>query len=412
MNFLTQIRLVLRNLLARRGRAALTVLGIVIGVAGVITIIALGAGAQSLVVSQVSSLGSNLIGILPGKSDESGPPAAVFGVQITTLTLEDAQALLNNPQIPHIEAVAPFVRGSGTIVWQNRQVDTFYSGTLSSMPTVQNTPLAQGRFFNSAEEKGANVAVLGFDVKEQLFGERNAIGEIIKLQNIPLEVIGVAKKQGTVAFQNQDDQIFIPLSIAQKQLLGINYLQFIRAKVDSAENVKSTVSDVEKLLKERHRIKNDEDIDFSVRDLASALTLITSITNALRLFLAAMAGIALVVGGIGIMNIMLVTVTERTREIGLRKAVGATSGNIRNQFLLESGIVTLLGGIIGIILGALLSYGIALGARYAGYAWDFVISPSSVLLAVGVSVLTGVVFGLYPAVKASRLDPIEALRYE
>ncbi len=412
MNLVTQLRLVISNLLSRKGRAFLTILGIVIGVAGVITIISLGAGAQSLVVSQISTLGSNLIGILPGKSDETGPPAAVFGVQITTLVMEDANALLNNPRLPHLTAVAPFVRGSGTVVWQDKQVDTFYSGTTSSLPDVQNTPLEDGRFFSPQEERGANVVVLGYDVKEQLFGDKKAIGEVVKLENVPLEVIGVAEKQGTVAFQNQDDQVFIPLVIAQKQLLGINYLQFIRARVDSAENVKSTVTEVEKLLKERHRIKNDEDIDFSVRDLASALNLINSITNALRLFLAAMAGIALVVGGIGIMNIMLVTVSERTREIGLRKAVGATASNIRNQFLLEASTVTVLGGIIGIVVGSSLSYAIALGARYAGYTWDFVISPTSIVLAVGVSALTGIIFGLYPAVKASKLDPIEALRYE
>jgi putative ABC transport system permease protein len=384
----------------------------VIGVAGVITIISLGAGAQSLVVSQVSSLGSNLIGILPGKSDETGPPAAVFGVQVTTLTLDDAESLINNPRLPAIVAVAPYVRGWGTITYTNKQVDTFYSGTLASKISVENTPIELGRFFSAQEEKGANVVVLGYDVKEQLFGNTNPIGEVIKLGSIPLEVVGVAKKQGTVAFQNQDDQVFIPLPIAQKQLLGINYLQFIRAKIDSSENVASTVKEVDKILRERHRIKNEADVDFSVRDLASALNLIKTITDALRLFLAAMAGISLVVGGIGIMNIMLVTVTERTREIGLRKAVGATSGNIRNQFLLESAVVTLLGGIIGIIIGALLSYLIALGARYAGYTWDYVISLGSIALAVGVSVGVGVLFGLYPAVKASHLDPIEALRYE
>lgn len=413
MNFYSEIKLVIKGLLSRKGRSFLTILGIVIGVAGVITIISLGAGAQSLVLSQLTSLGSNLIAVIPGKSDETGPPAAVFGVQITTLTLDDATSLLNNPRLPHVTAVAAFVRGSGTVVWRNQSVDTSFTATQGSLPNVQNTPIAQGRFFDEREERGgANVLVLGWDVKQELFQDQDPIGQVVKIKNVPFEVIGVAKKQGTVAFQNQDDQVYIPLSIGQKQLLGINYLQFIRAKVDETVYVKSTIEEINQILKERHHIQSDDEIDFSVRDLADAIKLIGSITDALKLFLAAMAGISLVVGGIGIMNIMLVTVAERTREIGLRKAVGATRKNIRNQFLLESGTVTLLGGIIGILTGSLLAYGIALGARYAGYTWDFVISLTSVLLAVGVSVAVGIIFGYYPARKAAKLNPIEALRYE
>ncbi len=413
MKLYSELKLVIRGLLSRKGRSFLTILGIVIGVAGVITIIALGAGAQSLVLSQIESLGSNLVGVLPGKSDETGPPAAVFGVQVTTLTLEDAKAMKDKTRLPNIVAVASFVRGSGTIVYGDKSVDTFYSGTEASMPEVQNTPLQDGRFFTEAEERGgANVMVLGFDVKEELFPNSNPLGEVVKIKNVPFAVIGVAKKQGTVAFQNQDDQVYIPLVIAQKQLLGINYLQFIRAKVDSGTNVAYTIAGIDQLLRERHRVGKNEDVDFSVRDLASAIKLLGSITDALRLFLAAMASISLVVGGIGIMNIMLVTVAERTREIGLRKAVGATNGNIRNQFLLESGTVTLLGGLVGIVVGALLSYLIAVGARYAGYTWAFVISPISIIVAVGVSVAIGIIFGYYPARKASKLNPIEALRYE
>lgn len=413
MGLLSEIRLVIKGLLSRKGRSFLTILGIVIGVAGVITIISLGAGAQSLVVSQLTSLGTNLIGILPGKSDETGPPAAVFGVQVTSLTLDDAKALADKTRFPHIAGVAAFVNGPATVVWNSQNIDTSFSGTLGTLPEVQNTPIAAGRFFTEEEGRsGANVTVLGWDVKELLFGNSDPLGQVVKIKNVPFEVIGVTSKQGTVAFQNQDDIVYIPLVIAQKQLLGINYLQFIRARVDHPEQVKATITEVETLLKERHRIKRDEDVDFSVRDLADALKLITGITDALKLFLTAMAGIALVVGGIGIMNIMLVTVAERTREIGLRKAVGATNKNIRNQFLLESSIVTLLGGVVGIIVGTLLAYAVALGARYAGYTWDFVVSPVSILLAVGVSVLVGIIFGYYPARKAAKLNPIEALRYE
>jgi putative ABC transport system permease protein len=200
--------------------------------------------------------------------------------------------------------------------------------------------------------------------------------------------------------------------IAQKQLLGIKHVQFIRAKVDGPDFLKSTMNDIDQVLRERHHIKTEEEIDFSVRDLADAIKLVTGITDALRLFLVLMAAIALVVGGIGIMNIMLVTVAERTREIGLRKAIGATRIQIRNQFLSEAIVLTLVGGLLGIIFGVFISYIIALGARFAGYDWAFIISPVAIILAVGVSVLTGVIFGIYPAIKASKLDPIVALRYE
>ncbi len=421
MNFFSTVKLVLRTLLARKGRSFLTILGIVIGVAGVIIIIALGAGAQSLVLSQVTKLGTNLIGVLPGKSNETGPPAAVFGVQVTTLTNDDVEAMKDKTRAPHITALAAFARGSGAVLWQNKDIDTFYSGTQASYTLVQNAEVEQGRFFDEAEERaGANVAVLGFTVKEELFGEADPIGQVIKINtltslglgSVPFRVVGVMAKQGNAGFQNQDDQVFIPLIVAQQQLLGIRYLQFIRAKVDSAENVKAAIADVSQLLMERHRIKNQGDIDFSVRDLADAIKVLTGITNALRLFLVAMAGIALLVGGIGIMNIMLVTVAERTREIGLRKAVGASNQAVRNQFLLEAGSLTCLGGFLGIILGSLIAYLAALGARYAGYEWAFVISPLSIILAVGVSILTGVIFGLYPAFKAAKLNPIDALRYE
>lgn len=412
MNFYGDLKMVIAGLRARAGRSFLTILGIVIGVAGVVVIIALGAGAQSLVLGQINKIGTNLIAVLPGKSNENGPPAAVFGIQIKTLTTEDAKAMADPTRFSHIVAVSSVVQGRETVVWRNESVDTQFTGTDAARTTVQNIPIESGRFFDEKEELAGNVVVLGFDVKQQLFGDTDPLGEIIKIKNVPFKVIGVQAKQGTVAFQNQDDQVYIPLAIAQQQLLGIRHLQAINAKIDDADFVDATIADVRQLLRERHNIDANEDDDFSVRDLAGAIALLTTITDALRLFLVAMAGLSLIVGGIGIMNIMLVTVAERTREIGLRKAVGATNSAVRNQFLLESSITTLVGGILGIALGAGLAYVIALGARYAGYDWAFVISPISVILALGVSALTGIVFGLYPAVKAAKLHPIDALRYE
>jgi putative ABC transport system permease protein len=423
MNFFTEIKLVFKGLLARKGRSFLTILGIVIGVAGVIVIIALGAGAQSLVLGQITKLGSNLLSVQPGKSNEKGPPAQVFGIVITTLVNSDADVLRNNPSIPHAVAANALVRGRATVTWENKTTDTNFIGTDSDYPNVVSFTMQTGEFFTEQQDRGAsNVVVLGSTVSEQLFGDSGTdpIGQVIKVKSgssenaggVPLRVIGVITPRGSAFFQDQDDQIFIPLIIGQQQLLGIRYLQAINIKVDDAVNVDQTLSDVNEVLKQRHRIRDDADVDFTIRNTADAISILTTITDALRIFLTAMAGIALLVGGIGILNIMLVTVAERTREIGLRKAVGANNRAIRNQFLFEAGTLTLLGGLVGIVMGIIAAYLISLLMNKLGYDWAFVISITSVVLAIGVSIITGVAFGLYPALKASKLNPIDALRYE
>jgi putative ABC transport system permease protein len=423
MNFLVTIKLVFRTLRARSGRSFLTILGIIIGVAGVITIIALGAGAQSLILGQITKLGSNILSIQPGKSNEKGPPAQIFGIVITTLVNQDAQALRSSSEVPHASAINAQVTGSASVTWGNKTIDTNFVGTDYAYPNVVDFNMAKGQFIDQQQDQGnANVVVLGSSVSNDLFGGTgiNPIGQVIKIRNasqnesggVPLRIIGVVEPRGSAFFQDQDDMVFLPLEIAQQQLLGIHYLSSINIKVDSADNVSRTIVDVTNVLKQQHRIQKDDDIDFTVRNIADAVTLLSTITDALRLFLTSMAAIALLVGGIGILNIMLATVAERTREIGLRKATGATNGAIMRQFLLEAGVLTFIGGVLGIIFGILISYLIALLMRYLGYDWAFVVSIGSVVLAVGVSILTGVIFGLYPALKASRLNPIEALRYE
>ena len=422
MNFISTIKLVIKNLRARKGRSFLTILGIVIGVAGVIIIIALGAGAQSLILGQVTKLGSNLLSVQPGKSNEKGPPAQVFGIVVTTLTSGDAEALRGN-QVPHATAVNALVRGSATVTAGNKTIDTNFIGTDSYYPQVVNVTMQAGQFFDSQQDQGnSNVVVLGSTVAEELFTSSglDPLGQIIKVKNaastetggIPLRVIGVITPRGTAFFQDQDDQIMLPLTIGQQQILGIHHLQAINIKVAADTYMDETTNNIKDVLNQRHRIKAESDVDYTVRNTASALSMLSTITDALRLFLTAMAAIALVVGGIGILNIMMATVGERTREIGLRKAVGATNKTIRNQFLIEAGLLTSLGGIIGIILGVIVAYLISLLMQYLEYDWAFVVSITSILLAIGVSILTGVIFGLYPAFKASRLNPIEALRYE
>ncbi len=424
-NFVRDLKVLIKDLLTRKGRSFLTILGIIIGVAGVIIIISLGAGAQTLVLGQITKLGTNLVGVMPGKSNENGPPTAVFGVQIKTLSLSDLHAIENKNNVPDVTAVAPFVMGNVTIISGKESVNTSFTATNGNYPKIQNVKMQKGIFFTEEEARTkSNVIVLGHDIARQLFPNGNELGKVVKIKipnnenrkinlgSIPFRVIGVQKKMGTVAFQNQDDKVFIPFLIGQRQLLGINYIQFIRMKVDSPNNIKIVMKDVTRVLRQQHHIRNLSDEDFSVRNLADAIKMLTNITDTLRIFLVLMAGISLVVGGIGIMNIMMVTVSERTHEIGLRKAVGATQKDIRNRFLFESIILTLAGGIIGIILGILISYLVALGARMAGYDWSFVISSIAILLAVGISIITGVIFGLYPATKAAKLNPIDALRYE
>ncbi|MFZ5365144.1 MAG: ABC transporter permease [Patescibacteria group bacterium] len=413
MEFRDAIKISLNNLRANKVRSFLTMLGLVIGITAIIIIMSVGAGAQSLIINQIKNFGTDLIGVLPGSSDESGPPASVFGIIITTLKYEDALALEKRQNVEHALAAAAYITGQGTISWRDVSAQSTYTGTTANYTTVEEAEVARGRFFDESEERSiSRMVVLGPTMAEDLFGDQDPIGETIKIEKSAFKVIGVMKERGVVGLENQDNKIFIPLATAQKLLLGVNHVTLIRVKIDDTAYVDQSIEEIKQTLREQHNIDDPTDDDFSVRSSAQALDIVTTITDALKFFLAAVGGLALVVGGIGIMNIMLIAVNERIREIGLRKAVGARNIHLITQFLVETVVITLVAGAIGIIIGTAFSGAVAAVANYLNYDWDFVVSLQSIALGLGVSSLIGLVFGLYPALKTSKIDPIEALRYE
>jgi putative ABC transport system permease protein len=409
------IKISYKNLMAAKFRSFLTILGIVIGVASVIIIMAIGQSAQALILDQVSGIGSNLIGILPGASDEKGPPSAVLGIKVTTLKYGDLEALRNGKNVPEIIDASGYVLGTVQSVYGNNNLTTSFTGTTASYVNVENSEIQSGRFFNKDEENNmSRVAVIGKNIVQDLFDGEDPIGKTFKMKNQDFTVIGVFKEKGGAGFgtSSVDDSVFIPLLTAQKLLMGIDYIAFVRAKAKSAELVSYAISNIKTTLRERHHIDNPVNDDFSVRDQAQAVEMIKKITNILKYFLLSIGTISLIVGGVGIMNTMLIVVNQRIREVGLRKAVGAKNAHILTQFLIESSAISFFGGVIGIILGIALSFIAALVMRALKYNWPFLISWQSIVVATLVSIGIGILFGIYPARKASRISPMEALRYE
>jgi putative ABC transport system permease protein len=400
-----------KNLMAAKVRSLLTVLGIVIGIASVQIVLSIGESAQQLILGEIRNVGSNLVGVLPGASDEKGPPASVFGVVTTTLKTKDLERVAR--EVPAVTEWSGYVSGSATAKHGSDSYQLSYQGVSAAMPQIENATVATGRFFTEDENQGlSKVVVLGSERAKDLFGDIDPIGERISLGKITVTVIGVLKSRGAAGFSNPDQMVFIPLLTAQKLLLGIDYLNFSRLKVTDEQAVPGAVVDIRRIIREEHKIKDNQSEDFSVRNTADALKILTGITDAVRYFLVFVASLSLFVGGIGIMNIMLIALKQRIREVGLRKALGARDGDIRFQFIAEAVFLSLTGGVIGILLGVLLTFAAAKIIQGLGYDWQFLLTFSSVFEACAVAVIIGIIFGTYPARQAAQTSPMEALRYE
>ncbi|HXF81467.1 MAG TPA: ABC transporter permease [bacterium] len=406
MTLTASIAIALRALAANKLRAALTMLGVIIGVAAVVTMVGIGQGARQSVEAQVQALGSNLLTVFPGSVAQFGVRQGVGSRQ--TLVWEDAEAIAR--EVPDVEAVAAEVSRPAQVVYGAANVSTNVSGVTPTFQEVRNFYAVEGGFITEDDiATRARVAVLGRTVVEHLFGDRDAspLGATIKINRLTFTVIGVMEEKGATGFADRDDVVFIPLSTAQRRLFGVDFVRAIYVKVRTADAMDAAQEQVEQLLRARHRIDPGEEDDFTVRNQADIISAVQGVTRTMTLLLGGIAAVSLLVGGIGIMNIMLVSVTERTREIGLRKAVGATPADILRQFLVESLVLSVTGGIVGLLLGV---GGSRLISALAG--WATFLPPGVLVMAVGFAGAVGIFFGLYPARGAAALDPIVALRYE
>jgi putative ABC transport system permease protein len=407
-SLLASLRIALRALMVNKMRSALTMLGIIIGVGAVIAMIAVGSGAKQRIAEQIASMGSNMLIVLSGSSTSGG---LRFGTgTVPTLTVDDAKAILN--EIPAVKYVSPILSGVAQVVFGNQNWSTIVNGATPEVLEIRDWPLASGRPFTQQDVDGATkVCLLGKTVVDNLFGGIDPIGQIVRIKKVPFTVVGVLASKGQSTWgQDQDDAIFIPLTTAQKRLFGMQFpgmVRIITVQAREPEVMKEVESQINDLLRQRHRLQPKQDNDFSVRNLTEIAASAEQSAGVMSLLLGAIASISLIVGGIGIMNIMLVSVTERTREIGIRIAVGAKGRDILLQFLIESLVLSLIGGMMGIGIGIA---GTLVLARFT--QWPTLFSIDAILLAFLFAGSVGVFFGFYPARKASMLNPIEALHYE
>ncbi len=405
MTALATFHLALRALQRNKLRSLLTMLGIVIGVGAVVAMVGIGNGAKAQVEAQIATLGQNVILIFPGSSFSGGVQSGSGGVG--TLKLEDAKAIAD--EVSGVVAVSPGTRVTSQLGFGNQNWSTSVAGEAPEYFDIRQWEIVEGSGFTEQDVRAASkVAVIGATVAKQLFGEEESIGQIMRVRNVPFQVIGVLKPKGTsIMGSDQDDVVIVPYSTVMKRLSGATNLRMISVQCISEDRTQAVVNGITDLMRQRHRLGQDRENDFMVRSQQEIAEMATATSKVLRLLLGAIASVSLVVGGIGIMNIMLVSVTERTREIGIRIALGAHGTDILKQFLIEAVTLSSLGGLIGILLGLGTS---TLLSRFAG--WPTLTSANAIIIAFLFSAAVGVFFGLYPAKKAAALDPIDALRYE
>ncbi len=405
MDFWNTLRLALRALARNKLRSSLTMLGIIIGVGAVIATVSIGQGAQYLVQQGIQSMGTNAVFIAAGSGRPGGARMGFWAVK--TLTIDDMNAIIR--EVPLIREAAPAVVGRVQVVYQNQNWNTGITGTTPNYFSIRNWPVQAGSIFGQEEvDSAANVCLLGTTVSRILFGDENPVGKQIRIGQLPFRVVGVLESKGqSVMGDDQDDRIFAPYTTVQRKISGITWIQFVNASAITREASTAAVAPITALLRERHRIRPGEDEDFFVRTQSDVADLADQTQRVMTLLLGSIASVSLIVGGIGIMNIMLVSVTERTREIGVRMAVGATESDVQRQFLVEAVALSMSGGLVGIIVGLI---GSALISNFL--AWPTLISVKAIITAAIFSVAVGIFFGFYPARKAAQLDPIEALRYE
>ncbi|MGC2418220.1 MAG: ABC transporter permease [Candidatus Acidiferrales bacterium] len=405
MKFNEVIRIALRTLGRNKMRTLLTMLGIIIGVTAVICIVGVGTSASDQVQDQIQSLGVNMLFIQAGSVNSGGIQMGTGATN--TLMVSDARAMLQ--EIPAITMISPETDTTAQVVYEGQNWATRDQGVGPDYFQIRNWPVVVGSGFSQREvDTAADVCVIGSTVANKLFGGDNPIGKVIRVKTLPVTVIGELETKGQSTFgRDQDDVIMMPYTTVMKKLVGVDWLQLITASIDSKNDVNFATSQITALLRQRHHLRADEDSDFSIRSPAEIAQTVGRVSLILTVLLGSVAAISLLVGGIGIMNIMLVSVTERTREIGVRIAVGATESDVQRQFLSEAMVLSLIGGIIGVVFGIASSIIVAKAMQ-----WPTAVSPLSVIGAVAFSAAVGIFFGYYPARKASRLDPIEALRYE
>jgi len=410
------VHLAVNGLKTNKGRTVLTTIGIVIGIATIVIVLSAGRGLEKFIFKQIEAFGADTIEVemkIPSVSDMEMASSIVGGAEVTTLKTDDFEALKS---IPNVDNYYAGILGQYKSVYKNKSVRAMIFAVTASLPEIdKDTKVQEGRFFTDREDKSqAKVVVLGPEIKEQLFGSESAVGKNIKINQMSFKVIGVAEPRGNIMYFNFDKMIYMPLITGQKQLLGVDHVIYGFLSIHDTTKTAETVADINSIMRRRHDLPPNDPgkDDFRTTSMQEALEMVGTVTFGMTLLVLAIAGISLVVGGVGIMNIMYLSVVERTREIGLRKAIGASNSLIKAQFLVEALLITGVGGLAGIVLGTITVVIIDFGARLQGYDFGMTITLDAVLLGFASALLFGVLFGLYPARKASELSPVAALRYE